>query len=206
MRDSKVADRVALPATHDWRGAGHQVHQWAHASQSAVAKTAVSPVVPKVVASNAAVSMVHRPGATTIASVLQVRRKVAGTNASATHVDPNTVDLNVSVSAVRAVVNSNANDLQVHHAGAATIGTASPVGPIAGAKNVTDMHGVQKKDDMSAIALPVLRVHTEWIAIAWKDHHATTAMIKIVWPARLIGATSMARGPTTRLVRHSMRV
>jgi hypothetical protein len=206
VRDSKVADRVALKDTHDSRGAGRQVHPWAHASKVVAAMIAVLPAAPKVAASNAAASMVHRHDVVTIASALQDRPKVVATNANAMHVGPKVVDLSANASLARAAVNSNAIVMQVHHADADTIVTASPDRPIAGVSNVTATHAAQKENDMNAIGMPLLRVDPEWIAIVWLDHRANTAAMTIVSLVRPSVATSMARGLIIHHVLRSIHV
>ena len=140
MRDSKVADQVALKDTHDSRDAGRQVHRWAHASKAAVAKIAVSLAVQKVVVSSAAVSTVHRHAVATIANALQAHPKVVGSNDNVSNAAPMEVDLSVSDSLVRGVVNSNTTALLAHRTDAVSIATASPVRPIIDVSKANATH------------------------------------------------------------------
>ena len=140
VRDSKVADQVALKDTHDSRDAGRQVHRWAHASKAAVAKIAVSPAVQKVVVSSAAVSTVHRHAVATIANALQAHPKVVGSNDNVSNAAPMEVDLSVSDSLVRGVVNSNTTALLAHRTDAVSIATASPVRPIIDVSKANATH------------------------------------------------------------------
>jgi hypothetical protein len=167
---------MAPTDTHDSRGAARQVHPWAHDLKAAVAKIAVSPVVPKAVAASAADSMAHRHGAVSIENVSPVRPKVVGLNGSALNVDPNVVD-------------SNANDLPVHHTDAVTIAIVTRV--------------ARKENDMNANGSPVLRADMEWIATASQDLLANMVSIAIASPVRPNVVGSMV---LVRHVRHSMHV
>jgi len=132
---------VDLPGTHDPTGAGRLVHPWAHASQDAVLKAAVSPVAPKVVATSAVDSTAHHRVVISIANDTSAVPKVADSNVSASQVRPITDVVNVTV--MRAAQNGNAvtaTGLPVlradmgMHADREWTATASPAHPSIGSK------------------------------------------------------------------------
>ena len=140
MRDSKVADQVALTDTHDSRDAGRQVHRWDHDSKAAVAKIAVTPVVPKAAATSAAASTVHHRDAVSIASVLPVRPKAVGSSENATRVVPKVRVSNEIGSPAHAAANLNVSDLMGREVEVSNV-NVSPVRPITDASTEVATRG-----------------------------------------------------------------
>ena len=191
VRDSKVADQVALTDTHDSRDAGRQVHRWAHASKAAVAKIAVSPVVPKVVATSAAVSTVHRHDAVSIANVSPVRPKVGRFERERYSRGPEGPRFERD----RFAGPRGREFERERFAGPRGRGFDRErfAGPPEHRRFERDRDAAAQKDDATnATDLPVLHADTEWIAIAS--------------PVRPNIVTSMVLGRLVRHVLHSNRV
>ena len=186
VRDPKVAGQVALKETHDSRDVGGQVHRWVHGSKAAIGKIATSPKTAKVAARIAAVSMAHHHGADPTVNVLQVRPKAVGLSANALSVVPKAADSNASASLVRAAVNSNANDLQVHHADAVSTVNDSLARPIVHVLTVTVTRAAQNAGATNATGLPVPRAAAGWIASASPVHPKVAASMGPVLHVRRV--------------------
>jgi hypothetical protein len=158
VRDPKVVGQVALTDTHDLRGADRQVRPWVHALKAAVAKIAILPVVQKVVAPSAAVSMAYLHVVVSIANA----------------------------SLVRAAVKSTANDLQVHHADAVSTANDSLACRIVHVLNVIVTRVAQNASATNATGLPVPRAAAVWIASASPVHPKIVASMGHVLHARRV--------------------
>jgi hypothetical protein len=172
-RDSKVDDPEARQARASM-GAGRQGHRWVRGS---IAKIAISPVAPKVVASSIGVSMVHHRDATSIAIDSPARRRAVASNANATRVVPTVRASNAIGSPAHAAANSNA--------------TVSQVRPNVAASNAAGSNVGQNNDITNATDFPVLPATAQWTASAL--------------PARPSVVTSMNLGHRGHPVRLSSR-